>query len=161
MPPSDQQRSTQRSGGVKGTKRAPIPPGAATTKPRAWLPKMSESALFGQVTALLRLFGWKWWHDAATNSRRRCKCGGEIVCNRCHKPAPPIRNAAGLPDLICWKGRHLIIMELKTEDGKLSDKQAIVWETLKDVQRVVYSGIMRPHRTQELADVLAWCERNS
>lgn len=69
----------------------------------------------GQVLAYARLMGWTAWHDAATNTARRCGSCGTI------RRTP--RNAAGLPDLILVRRPRVVWAELKSERGRLTDEQ--------------------------------------
>jgi len=119
-----------------------------------YLPEISESTWQSQVFGLLRMFGWRWWHDDATNNRRRCRCGGEWVCSRDRRhPYTQIRNRRGLQDLIIWRGPFMILAELKRQSGKLTDDQRDIAESMADV-RYTRSTVWRPGHSQAVADIL-------
>lgn len=105
----------------------------------------SEASWMKQVIALARLLGYRVWHDAATNAPRRCSgCG--IV-----RRGP--RNAPGLPDLILVRRPRVVWVELKAEDGKLSEDQEAWIEDLESCGQEVY--VWRPSDIAEVQRVLA------
>lgn len=118
----------------------------------AYLPPMPESSWHAQILGMLRLFGWSWWHDDATNNRERCRCGAEWVCTRGHRRVIR-RNVKGFPDLVIWRGPFMILPELKTEDGKLSDAQQIVNASMADVL-FARPAIWRPRHSNAIVEIL-------
>ena len=104
----------------------------------------SERAFQSQVIAYARLMGWTIWHDAATNTARRCGACGTI------RRTP--RNAAGLPDLILVRRPRVVWAELKSERGRLTDDQRSWIEELRACGQACY--VWRPSDWQEVERVL-------
>jgi hypothetical protein len=93
------------------------------------LPKLSERGWQGQVLMLARLFGWRWWHDRATNFPR--------ACPHCKKPLKLARNDPGWPDLFLIRGDTLIVAELKSDRNYPTADQRAWLDAFRQVRRVV------------------------
>lgn len=77
---------------------------------------------------LLRMFGWRIFHDEATNAPRKCpSCKAELRLPR---------NPPGFPDLVLVRGDTLVFVELKADRGRVTDHQRDWLDALKDVRRV-------------------------
>lgn len=76
---------------------------------------MSETTWQAHVVGFARDYGWKVFHDQATNTRRRCVACGAV------RRGP--RNQKGFLDLLLIRGSRLIVAELKSEDGVVSPDQ--------------------------------------
>lgn len=107
--------------------------------------KLSERQFQSQVLALAQLLGWKHWHDAATNTPRRCSDCGAV------RRGP--RNAAGLPDLILVRSNRLIWVELKAEGGSTTPEQREWIARLRAAGQTCY--IWRPADWDAITEVLA------
>jgi hypothetical protein len=79
------------------------------------MPRQTEAQFQASVLEYARLRGWRWWRDTATNTPRRCSGCGMI------RRTP--RNAAGWPDIVFIRRPRIIFVELKAEDGKVSEEQ--------------------------------------
>lgn len=109
------------------------------------VPKMKESQWAGQVDTLARMFGWRWWHDNATNAPRRCP--------RCKEIIKLPRNTPGWPDRLLLRDDTLIVAELKKE-GEYPTREQREWlDAFRNVRRVAVV-VWRPRDAQEVADML-------
>lgn len=93
-----------------------VPPPSRQPKPR--LPRQSEKAFMAAVIEMATLFGWRSWHDRATNAPSQCwHCGrGSIVP----------RNDPGWPDLVLVRRPRILFVELKAE-GEEPTAEQVVW----------------------------------
>ena len=66
---------------------------------------MTEAELRAKVVALAHLLGWRVFSLAIAQQRR------------------PVRDASGYPDLTLARARDVLWIELKAEDGRLSEAQ--------------------------------------
>lgn len=89
---------------------------------------LSEKEWMGQVIDLARTLGWKHYH-----------------------PWISIHSAKGWPDLALWRER-LVLAELKTDKGKVSDSQQLVLTQLCDAGVEVY--VWRPADIDDIVSVL-------
>lgn len=89
---------------------------------------MTERAWMGQLDSLARMFGYRIWHDSATNVPR--------TCYRCGAPIKVIRNAPGFPDRVYVRGDTLIFVEGKADRGKVTLPQREWLAALALVKRV-------------------------
>jgi hypothetical protein len=71
---------------------------------------ITEEQFSTQVESLLNMFGWHWAHfrPARTEKGWRTAISGM---------------GKGFPDYICLRGERMVIMELKSEKGKVSPEQ--------------------------------------
>ena len=97
---------------------------------------ITEKQFEGQVKDLAKLFGWKYYHTWRS-----------------------IHSPAGFPDVVMVRPPRLIFAELKSEQGKPSDKQQDWLDILKECQRdfsfrmpEVY--LWRPSQFEEIANIL-------
>jgi hypothetical protein len=81
---------------------------------------ISERAYQAHITTLATAYGWRWHHETDSAAHQ-----------------------AGLPDLILVKPPRLMVLEVKTERGKATDKQM---DWLADLARVpgVLARLVRP-----------------
>ena len=84
---------------------------------------MKERDVLNTVTALLDLFGWRWWHVPAPMLAGRD--------GNWHAA----RGAKGLPDIFALHADppRMLILELKGSTGKLSDEQREFLSMARDV----------------------------
>lgn len=61
------------------------------------------------------------------------------------------RTAVGFPDIVALKGRDLLVLELKTDKGKVTPEQ-YVW--LRAFANVGRSYVVRPRNLDELAAIV-------
>lgn len=106
-------------------------------------PRQTESQFMAGVLEYAGLRGWTWFHDAATNTARRCSACGAV------RRTP--RNAAGWPDLVLLRERT-VYAELKADDGVLSAEQEAWLERLRRAGNEVY--VWRPSDRDEWLGVL-------
>lgn len=111
----------------------------------AALPKLTERAWQGQVLTLARLFGWRWWHDAATNAPR--------ACPHCKKPLRLPRNDPGWPDLFMVRGDTLIVAELKSDRNYPTPEQRAWLRAFEQVRRIVVV-VWKPKDVDRVAEVM-------
>jgi VRR-NUC domain len=90
---------------------------------------MREADFQARIIALAERFGWRVWHVPAP-----------MVWDRRTKAFRPAKQGAGLPDLIMIHEDppRIVFMEVKTDGGKLSDRQE---EFLTAAQTVADSTI--------------------
>ena len=94
---------------------------------------MTEREWQRQVTRLLGLYGWDWYH---TYDSRRSR--------------------EGFPDLVCWHAdRGVIFVELKTDakSSRLSQAQCDVIDGLREAGARCF--VWRPRDLDEVVSVLA------
>ena len=91
--------------------------------------RLSEKGWLGQVIELAQATGWKVYH-----------------------PWISIHSARGWPDLALVRER-LILAELKSEAGKLSDEQVEWMVALKTAKVEIY--LWRPSNFQEVVKILS------
>jgi hypothetical protein len=109
------------------------------------LPKLSERGWQQDVLKLARMFGWRWWHDVATNAPRACR--------HCKKPLSLPRNDAGWPDLFMVRGDTLIVAELKSDRNYPTADQRAWLDAFRNVRRIVVV-VWKPRDAQKVAEVL-------
>ena len=69
--------------------------------------RQSERDFMKAVIEMATLFGWRTWHDSATNAPRQCwHCGRGTVLKR---------NDPGWPDLVLVRRPRILFVELKAE----------------------------------------------
>lgn len=97
---------------------------------------ITEKQFEAQVKDLAKIFGWLYYHTWRS-----------------------IHSPAGFPDVVMVRQGRLIFAELKSEKGKLSDKQQEWIDALRDGQKFapmpnweVYAW--RPHQIEEIAEIL-------
>lgn len=99
-----------------------------------------------KLPGLAPLLGWATWHDRAVNAPRACPhCGGELTYGS---------NAPGWPDLFLVRDDTLIVAELKSERGRVTDDQRRWLERFKAVRRVVVAPVWRPSMWRQIEQVL-------
>ena len=108
------------------------------------MPRQTEKEFQAAVLEYAHLRGWRHWHDAATNTPRRCSDCGAI------RQTP--RNAAGFLDLILIRRPRLVWAELKTETGVVSSDQQSWIDELQACGQAMY--IWRPSLWPEIEQVL-------
>ena len=91
------------------------------------------------------MFGWRWWHDQATNAPRRCPNCNEII----RLP----RNDPGWPDLFLVRGDTLIIAELKSDRGHPTPEQRAWLDAFRQVRRIVVA-IWKPRDIEDVTRIL-------
>lgn len=93
------------------------------------LPPLTEKAWMAQVIELARYTGW-----------------------RCYHPWLSIRSERGFPDLTMVRPGRLIFAELKTDKGKLTEKQEEWLMALREAGAEAY--IWRPAQWDEVVAIL-------
>lgn len=92
---------------------------------------------------LLRMFGWKLWHDEATNAPRTCpSCHAEL-----HLP----RNPPGLPDVLAVRGPELWFLELKCGRNRPTAAQEAWLDALRAADRIKV-GIRYPEDMERIVE---------
>lgn len=109
------------------------------------LPKLTERAWQAQVVKLARMFGWRPWHDNATNAPR--------ACPHCKKPLKLPRNDPGWPDLFMVRGDTLVIAELKSDRNYPTPEQRAWLEALRNVRRIAVF-VWKPKDVEDVTRVL-------
>jgi VRR-NUC domain len=116
------------------TRRAAGRPGPARSAPG---PRLSEAEFMAQVVQVAELYGWRWAHfrPARTSKGWRTPASGPL--------------GAGWPDLVLTRERdgRMALVELKVDDGRVSNDQSAVLEYLGGVARRhgwLYVGVWRP-----------------
>lgn len=94
---------------------------------------------------LLRMFGWRIWHDEAVNARRDCPS--------CGTPIRQPRNDPGFPDLVLVRGDTLWFVELKSDRGKTTDHQRDWLDALRAVRRVRVD-LWRPDDLERIMELM-------
>ena len=99
---------------------------------------MTETQFASAVEDLLELYGWLWCHfrPAKTDKGWRTALSG-------HK---------GLPDYVAAKSGRLLMFELKSAAGKVSQAQQEWLDALKKTKAEVY--LWRPDMWPEIQEVL-------
>ncbi len=101
---------------------------------------LSERDFASQVETLLDLFGWTWCHFRPAQTK--------------HGWRTPLSGSQGLPDYIAARPPWLILFELKSDKGILTDKQKEWHEILKACHGCeVY--LWRPGDIEVIADRLS------
>ena len=98
------------------------------------------------VVSLAGLLKWRVWHDRATNAPR--------ACPHCKHPLNLPRNDPGFPDLVMIRGDTLIVAELKSERGKLTQQQTEWLAAFGNVRRIVVGAPWRPSDWQAIERTL-------
>jgi hypothetical protein len=93
--------------------------------------QISEKAFQAQVLQLAQACGWKYYH-----------------------PYDSRRSVAGYPDITLVRANRLLLVELKTERGRMSSAQQSWREALLATGKVEYY-LWRPRDWNEIVDVLA------
>jgi hypothetical protein len=102
---------------------------------------MKESYFQSQVILLARLHGWLVMHTRAVEIRPGVW-------------KTPLQGHAGYPDLtLAHKTRGVIFAELKSDIGRLSEKQELWLSTLNDAGMETH--VWRPKDIQAISDRLA------
>ena len=91
---------------------------------------LSEKQFQEQVRDLAKIFGWKYYHTWRS-----------------------IHSPAGFPDCVMVRGERLVIAELKSEKGIISDKQQEWLDALKEIP-CVEAFLWRPDDIEQIAEVL-------
>jgi hypothetical protein len=115
------------------------------------LPPQSERSWQQAVLRIARLFGWRWWHDVATNAPRACR--------HCKKPLELPRNDPGWPDLFLVRGDTLIVAELKRDRNYPTADQREWLEAFRRVRRIRVE-VWKPRQAQQVAEILAGGEES-
>lgn len=97
----------------------------------AFLDSMSEAELQAAAIETAELHGWLWHHE--TDSRR---------------------SGAGFPDVVFAKAPRLMIVEFKTQKGRLTPEQQI-WNDELERCTIISSGVVRPAQLDGLQRKLA------
>lgn len=112
------------------------------------VPKLTERRWTQQLIGeqgLARLFGWRWWHDRATNLPRQCPT--------CKTELRMIRNDPGWPDLFLIRDDTLIVAELKADRGRVSPEQQAWLDAFRRVRRIVVA-VWKPRDVDEVTRML-------
>lgn len=107
--------------------------------------KMTEAQWQKRVLGMAALFKWRAWHDRATNAPR--------TCPTCKAPIKLPRNDPGWPDLFMVRGETLIVAELKSDRGQVTDEQLDWLSALQQVKRVMVV-VWRPRSEAVVEEVL-------
>lgn len=99
---------------------------------------ITEGEFSQQVEDLLNLFGWRWCHFRPARTE--------------HGWRTALSGYQGFPDYIVVRDSRLIIFELKSEKGKLTDFQQDWLDTLKACGQTVY--VWRPADIEAIAEIL-------
>lgn len=101
---------------------------------------ISETAFSSQVEDLLNIFGWLWCHfrPARTEYGWRTALSGH----------------QGFPDYIATRPPRLLMFELKSEKGKVSELQQIWLDWLGACPESVERYLWRPSQIEEIAKCL-------
>ena len=91
-----------------------------------------------QVEDLLDLFGWRWCHFRPARTEQGWRTA--------------ISGYEGFPDYIAARGNRLLIAEIKSDKGKLTDQQRHWLDALWECGQEVY--LWRPADFEEIARVL-------
>jgi hypothetical protein len=100
------------------------------------------------VTDLLDLNGWRWMHAPTVTVRRRQRDGSERTYAETTTKGTL---GTGWPDIVAVRER-VIYVELKADDGRLSEAQVGVREALRDAEAEWYCW--RPRDWDEVVAVL-------
>lgn len=98
-------------------------------------PPLTEGAFQAQVLQLARLYGWHAYH-----------------------PYDSRRSAKGWPDLALVRPPRLVLVELKTERGRVTPDQQAVLGLLASCPGVE-TYLFRPRDWEEIEEVLRWPTR--
>ena len=127
--------------------RAPGGPGHRRPSSAAAGPGLSEAEFQRQVAELAELLGWRWAHfrPARTSKGWRTPASGPL--------------GAGWPDLVLTRERdgRMVLVELKTDAGRVSDDQSAVLAYLDRVAAVhgwLYVGVWRPQDFDAIVEAL-------
>ena len=90
---------------------------------------ITEKQFESQVKELAKVFGWLYYHTWRS-----------------------IHSPAGFPDCVMVRGQRLVIAELKSEKGTVSEKQFEWLEALGKAKAEVY--LWRPSDFQLIAEIL-------
>lgn len=103
--------------------------------------KISEAAFQRSVIELARTLGWRVGH---IHDSRRQIAPGRFVGDK---------DAAGIPDLMMVRGSRLLLIELKTDKGRLTDEQ-VAWMHALDQVETVEAAVWRPKSWPGVEQVL-------
>ena len=98
----------------------------------------TEREFSQQVEDLLNLFGWRWCHFRPARTE--------------HGWRTAISGYQGFPDYIAVRGEMLLIVELKSEKGKVTEQQQEWLDALKACGQTVY--VWKPHDIEDIAEIL-------
>lgn len=108
--------------------------------------KQSEKSFQAAVIELAERLGWMVAHF---NDSRR-----EVVDRRSgERKLVGDRSAKGFPDLVLVRGSRLLMIELKTDTGRLSDAQ-VAWMHALDLVERVEQAVWRPKNWGLIEDAL-------
>lgn len=108
--------------------------------------ELTEKQFSQQIEDLLKLYGWRWCHfrPAKTKYGWRTALSGH----------------QGFPDYIATKSSRLIIFEIKSEKGKMSNDQLLWYLALNLVSGSSHGCISvyiwRPSDFDSIVEVLKW-----
>ena len=91
---------------------------------------LTEKQFEGQIRELAKIFGWLYYHTWRST----------------HSPA-------GFPDCVMVRGKRLVIAELKSEKGIVSEKQQEWLDALRQVPAVEVF-LWRPDDLEEIVEAL-------
>ncbi len=103
------------------------------------LPPMKEDEWQAQIIEISQRLGWMVAHFRPA----RTKDGWAT---------PVSADGKGFPDLIMLKGERMIVIECKSEKGKVSPEQTVWLEAFAKVTRNVHT--LRPSEWDELLEIL-------
>lgn len=103
--------------------------------PKAPRVDCTESEWQSFVTDCLDLGGWRWHHE--TDSRK---------------------SKSGFPDLIAVKGNQMIVLELKTQKGRVRPEQVDWLVALANVDGRVRVGVLRPSQWRDVLELTGVAE---
>lgn len=98
--------------------------------PTSSTPRMTETDLLRCVLDLARLYGWRSYHarPAMTAKGYRTAVQGD---------------GKGFPDLLMVRGNHVLVAELKSDKGRLTEEQH-EWLMALSVGTTVWAHVWRP-----------------
>ena len=109
------------------------------------VPRLAEKAWQAQVLTLARMFGYRWWHDVATNAPR--------ACPHCKTPLKLPRNDPGWPDLFLIRDDTLIVAELKSDRNYPTPEQRAWLDAFRKVRRIAVF-VWKPRDVQQVTEAL-------
>jgi hypothetical protein len=116
------------------------------------LPKLTEGGWKQRLVStsqkapgLAVRYGWRTWHDRATNAPR--------ACPKCHAKIDLPRNDPGWPDLFLLRGQTLYVVELKSDRGEVTPAQREWLEAFRQVRRIRVA-VWRPRMLAKIEELL-------
>jgi len=98
----------------------------------------TEKEFGQQIEDLLNLFGWRWCHFRPARTEQGWRTA--------------ISGYQGFPDYVAVRGDRLVIAELKSDKGKVSEHQQAWIEALTQAGAEVY--VWRPSQIEDIARLL-------